>query len=84
MVGKLFNLILFSPKVLTSEKAFLALSLYNTVRLSMTLFFPFAISMFGEAKVSINRIEDFLLLEEKANQDSRRTFLPSHPQVTQY
>ena len=30
--------------ILSVETAFVTLSLYNTVRLSMTLFFPFAIS----------------------------------------
>ena len=54
-----------SSKVLTAEKAFLCLSMFNTVRLSMTLFFPFAISQWGEMRVSINRIQDFLVLEER-------------------
>ena len=44
-------------QVLTAEKAFLCLSMFNTVRLSMTLFFPFAISQWGEMNVSINRIQ---------------------------
>ena len=39
--------------------------MFNTVRLSMTLFFPFAISQWGEMRVSINRIQDFLVLEER-------------------
>ena len=52
-------------QVLTAEKAFLCLSMFNTVRLSMTLFFPFAISQWGEMRVSINRIQDFLVLEER-------------------
>ena len=51
--------------MLTAEKAFLCLSMFNTVRLSMTLFFPFAISQWGEMRVSINRIQDFLVLEER-------------------
>ena len=42
---------------MTAEKAFLVVSLFNTVRLTMTLFFPFAISQLGEAKVSIKRIQ---------------------------
>ena len=51
--------------MLTAEKAFLTLSMFNTVRLSMTLFFPFAISQLGEMRVSVNRIQDFLMLEER-------------------
>ena len=41
---------------ITAEKIFLTLALYNTTRLSMTLFFPFGISMGSEALVSIKRI----------------------------
>ena len=69
------------PQVLTAEKAFLALSLYNTVRLSMTLFFPFAISMLGECRASIDRVQDFLLLEERDAHTITRTFHTSCPEV---
>jgi len=58
----------FTGEVLTAEKAFLCLSMFNTVRLSMTLFFPFAISQLGETRVSIKRIQDFLLLHEREDQ----------------
>ena len=51
--------------MLTAEKAFLTLSMFNTVRLSMNLSFPFAISQLGEMRVSVNRIQDFLMLEER-------------------
>jgi ATP-binding cassette, subfamily C (CFTR/MRP), member 4 len=68
-------------KVLTAEKAFLALSLYNTVRLSMTLFFPFAISMLGECQASITRVQDFLLLEERDQHQHTRTFHTSSNEV---
>ena len=53
-----------SGQTLTAEAAFFTLSLFNTVRLSMTLFFPNAISFLSEALVSVKRIQDFLLLEE--------------------
>ena len=59
-------------QILTSEKAFICLSLYNTVRLSMTLYFPSAISSLGEAKVSVSRIRDFLLMEERATEETSR------------
>ncbi len=68
-------------KVLTAEKAFLALALYNTVRLSMTLFFPFAISMIGECRASVDRVADFLLLEERDARLITRTFHPKSQEV---
>jgi hypothetical protein len=68
--------------VLTAEKAFLALALYNTVRLSMTLFFPFAISMIGECRASVDRVADFLLLEERDARHITRTFHPKSQEVT--
>ena len=38
----------------------------------MTLFFPFAISQLGETRVSVNRIQDFLLMEERDDQGGGR------------
>jgi ATP-binding cassette subfamily C (CFTR/MRP) protein 4 len=42
---------------LTAEKVFVTLSLYNNVRLIMTLFFPNGVSQLAEALVSITRIQ---------------------------
>ena len=42
---------------ITAEKAFLVVSMFNTVRLSMTLFFPMAISQLRELRASIKRIQ---------------------------
>ena len=50
--------------ILTAEKAFLTLGLFNVVRLSMCMFFPNAIALMSESLISIKRIQDFLLLEE--------------------
>ncbi|KAK2715107.1 hypothetical protein QYM36_009933, partial [Artemia franciscana] len=50
---------------LTADKVFLTISLYNNVRLGMTLFFPFGVSLFAEMNVSIKRIQKFLQLEER-------------------
>ncbi|XP_023331666.1 multidrug resistance-associated protein 4 [Eurytemora carolleeae] len=72
----------FTGQILTAEKAFICLSLYNTVRLSMTLFFPFAISSFGEAKVSVSRIRDFLLMEERATGKTSRSIHASDSKVS--
>ena len=51
--------------MLTAEKAFLCVSLFNVVQLYMTRCFPRAISQWSEMMVSIKRIQDFLLLEER-------------------
>merc|ERR1719285_1658914 len=58
----------FTGEVVTAETAFLCLSMFNILRLSITLFFPLAISQLGEMVTSIKRIQDFLLLEEKAGE----------------
>ena len=51
--------------MLTAERAFLCLSLFNVVQLYMTRAFPCAISLGAEIMVSIKRIQDFLSLEER-------------------
>ncbi|XP_054168884.1 ATP-binding cassette sub-family C member 4-like [Oppia nitens] len=48
-----------------AQLVFVALSLLNNVRQSLTLFFPYGISQGSEALISIGRIEEFLILEEK-------------------
>lgn len=42
---------------LTAEMVFVTLSLYNNVRLIMTLFFPNGVSQLAESLVSIKRIQ---------------------------
>ena len=44
-------------QVVTAETAFLCLSMFNILRLSITLFFPLAISQLGEMATSINKIQ---------------------------
>ena len=41
----------------TAENAFLVVSMFNTVRLSMTLFFPMALSQLREVRASVRRIQ---------------------------
>ncbi|XP_037095749.1 multidrug resistance-associated protein 4-like isoform X1 [Syngnathus acus] len=53
---------------LSSSIAFMAVSLYGAVRLTITLFFPFAIEKVSEALISIQRIQNFLHLDEVAPQ----------------
>ncbi|XP_075708503.1 ATP-binding cassette sub-family C member 4 isoform X2 [Rhinoderma darwinii] len=50
--------------VISASRVFVAVSLYSAVRLTVTLFFPSAIERISEAKVSIRRIKNFLLLDE--------------------
>ncbi|KAM8976173.1 ATP-binding cassette sub-family C member 4 [Pelodytes ibericus] len=52
--------------VISASRVFVAVSLYSAVRLTVTLFFPSAIERVSEAKVSIRRIKNFLLLDEVA------------------
>ncbi|XP_069858835.1 ATP-binding cassette sub-family C member 4 [Dipodomys merriami] len=58
---------------ITASRVFVAMTLYGAVRLTVTLFFPSAIERASEAIVSIQRIENFLLLDEI----SQRKTLPS-------
>ena len=50
--------------IVTPEIAFVTLSWYSVIRLSLVKFFPAALSLSSEAIKSINRIEKFLFLEE--------------------
>lgn len=42
---------------LTASNVFMAISLYGAVRLTITLFFPFAIEKLSECLISIRRIQ---------------------------
>uniref|UniRef100_A0A3Q3XP58 ATP-binding cassette, sub-family C (CFTR/MRP), member 4 n=1 Tax=Mola mola TaxID=94237 RepID=A0A3Q3XP58_MOLML len=53
---------------LSASRIFMAISLYGAVRLTITLFFPFAIEKVSESLISIRRIKNFLLLDEVAPQ----------------
>ncbi|XP_038157102.1 multidrug resistance-associated protein 4-like isoform X2 [Cyprinodon tularosa] len=53
---------------LSASKLFMAVSLYGAVRLTITLFFPYAIEKVSESLISIQRIQKFLLLDEVAPQ----------------
>lgn len=43
--------------ILTAQKVFTCLSLFNSIRVVMALFFPIAITLMNEGKVSIERIQ---------------------------
>ncbi|XP_028248988.1 multidrug resistance-associated protein 4-like [Parambassis ranga] len=49
---------------LSASRVFMAVSLYGAVRLTITLFFPFAIEKVSEFLISTQRIQTFLLLDE--------------------
>uniref|UniRef100_A0A3Q4I1K4 Multidrug resistance-associated protein 4 n=1 Tax=Neolamprologus brichardi TaxID=32507 RepID=A0A3Q4I1K4_NEOBR len=49
---------------ITASSVFVTASLYGTIKLTVTLFFPLAIEKLSEAVVSIRRIKNFLILEE--------------------
>ncbi|EFA04157.2 ATP-binding cassette sub-family C member 4 [Tribolium castaneum] len=50
--------------VLSADVVFSVAQLFNTVQLYMCILYPLGISTFAEAKTSVKRIEEFLLLEE--------------------
>lgn len=50
---------------LTSDKVFSLAQFFNTIQLYTAIFFPLAMAAFAEAIVSVKRIEDFLILEER-------------------
>ncbi|XP_057378654.1 ATP-binding cassette sub-family C member 4-like [Daphnia carinata] len=59
-----FLVFIFTGNHLTAEKVFVTVSLFNNIRIIMTLYFPSAITAAAEARVSTKRIENFLLLDE--------------------
>lgn len=55
---------------LTGGVVFSMAQLFNTVQLYMSIFFPLSLATYAEAKVSIKRIEKFLLMEENSEKKS--------------
>lgn len=49
---------------LSSDIVFSMAQLFNSIQLYMCIYYPHALANFAEAKVSIKRLEEFLLLEE--------------------
>nr|XP_039268765.1 multidrug resistance-associated protein 4-like [Styela clava] len=52
---------------LTTSQVFTVIGIYNVIRVSMGLFFPLAIEKIAESRISVGRIEKFLLLDETKN-----------------
>ncbi|XP_037042894.1 multidrug resistance-associated protein 4-like [Bradysia coprophila] len=66
----MFTLVLYilvPNSVVDATTVFITLTLANYVRNAITNFLPMAVTSLFELRVSINRIETFLLLEEKEN-----------------
>ncbi|XP_029371553.1 ATP-binding cassette sub-family C member 4 isoform X1 [Echeneis naucrates] len=59
-----FTLYVLLGNTISASRVFVTVSLYSAVRLTVTLFFPNAIEKLFESRVSIRRIQEFLLLEE--------------------
>lgn len=54
---------------ISAEMVFVVSAMFNTVRLTLTLFLPFAIQFYAEYKVTTTRIEKFLVLAEHSENE---------------
>ncbi|XP_061760631.1 ATP-binding cassette sub-family C member 4-like [Nerophis ophidion] len=50
--------------IISASRVFVTMSLYGTIKITVTLFFPLAIEKVSETIVSIRRIKNFLMLNE--------------------
>jgi len=60
---------------LTAQKVFTCVSLFNGSRLVMTLFFPIAVTLMNEGRVSLERMEKLLKMDELAAPDMEKSNL---------
>lgn len=58
---------------ITAEKVFVLTSFYNILRQTMTVFFPQGISQIAEARVSVGRLNKFLLYDETQIAKNKRS-----------
>ncbi|CAN9498397.1 unnamed protein product [Ophioblennius macclurei] len=58
---------------ITASTVFVTVSLYGTIKLTVTLFFPLAVEKLSETLVSVGRIQDFLLLDEVERKKAGKT-----------
>ncbi|XP_014906070.1 ATP-binding cassette sub-family C member 4 isoform X2 [Poecilia latipinna] len=59
-----FTIYVLLGNPISASRVFVTVSLYTSVRLTVTLFFPSAIEKLFESRVSVRRIQEFLLLDE--------------------
>lgn len=52
-----FMTYVLTGQILTAQKVFTCISLFNMIRVVMALHFPIALSLLNECKVSIQRME---------------------------
>ena len=52
-----FMTYVLTGQILTAQKVFTCISLFNMIRVVMALHFPIALSLLNECRVSIQRIE---------------------------
>ena len=64
VLALVFSAYISMGNVLTAEKAFLTMTFYNVVKISLVKKFPDAVQGLTETLISIKRIQNFLLLEE--------------------
>lgn len=64
---------ILTGNTINATYAYTVTSFYTVLRNAVTMFFPQAITQFAETKVSVNRIQNFLMyeeIEEKRNQNA--------------
>ncbi|XP_070711625.1 ATP-binding cassette sub-family C member 4-like [Pempheris klunzingeri] len=85
-----FSIYVVLGNTISASRVFMTVSLYTAVRLTITLFFPNAIEKLFECRVSIRRIQEFLMLEEITKgstalpQDEKRDALVEIQDLTCY
>ncbi|KAJ3584312.1 hypothetical protein NHX12_014808 [Muraenolepis orangiensis] len=63
-----FSIYVTLGNIITASRVFYTVALYNSLRLTATLFFPTAIEKLFECRVSVQRIQTFLMLEDVKTQ----------------
>lgn len=73
------SLVLFAilGNTMTSYQAFVITAYYNVVRVTMLVFFPTSLGLLAETRVSVKRLEKFMLSEE-LDQDFQNSKLDSN------
>uniref|UniRef100_A0A7N8Y2U6 Multidrug resistance-associated protein 4 n=1 Tax=Mastacembelus armatus TaxID=205130 RepID=A0A7N8Y2U6_9TELE len=68
-----FTIYVLLGNTISASRVFVTVSLYTAVKLTVTLFFPSAIEKLFESRVSIRRIQEFLLLDEITKSSGARS-----------
>ncbi|XP_076004890.1 ATP-binding cassette sub-family C member 4-like isoform X2 [Genypterus blacodes] len=65
-----FTVYVLLGNTISASRVFVTVSLYSAVQLTVTIFFPSAIEDLSETHVSVQRIQEFLMLDEVTNSGS--------------